>query len=353
VQDFSPIVTSVSCVSDNVCMAVGSANDSINSVVFTTTNGVNWSETVVTDLTSYYGFEWVHCVSASTCWAVSAYGYLAATTDGGSTWSTVDLPSHDGDEDIPVSNLSCPSTTECFVGVVYSVYHHAAVDELVSGTWTTTGDLVGTGGYDPSPLAAISCPSTSVCVGVSGIDYGQEVEYTSDGGSTWNETGGPLTGGAGDVSCPSTSYCEAIDGSDDEWQTMYSTSSPLGSSWTSDTPSSDPDGRPSAVSCAAADDCEVVGSWDPHGTSDPEYYAESGGGSPTSWTMQLSDPPAAEQAIPPENTPSSVACLPNASSSTCYVPTTGGVLRSSDGGSTWVSVVNTVEDRSTPPVVGT
>lgn len=350
IQGFGTNIGSISCVSADTCMAIGIDADGKDTNVLATTDGVNWSTRDLFDEGSENpGFSWVTCVSASTCWAASA-GYGAnmyETTNWGSSWTTATMPTQSGYDtpDNPATNISCPSTTVCFVGIGYGPYFTPGIDELTSGTWTTSTASLPGGYYGVERITSISCPSTSVCVATGTLSGGSEaVWYTSNGGSTWSlEQPSVINGTLTDISCPSTSYCEvaAEDTSYGHWYTMYSTSSPLGSSWASDTPSPTPDGGAASVSCVAADECEVVGNWAPNGSSTTEYYAEQGGGSSSSWTMQLSDPPAFEQFTPPRG-PSSVDCVASDSTQVCYLATPGGLMRSSDGGSTWVGLVNEV-----------
>src|SRR5580658_5511716 len=68
VQSSGSTIFGVSCVSANTCMAVG-YGDYEHSLVLTTTNGVNWTQTLVAD--DYVNFNAVECVTASTCFAVT------------------------------------------------------------------------------------------------------------------------------------------------------------------------------------------------------------------------------------------------------------------------------------------
>ena len=139
---------------------------------------------------------------------------MAATTDGGATWSLQQVPVGSG----PLLSIACPSTSTCFASgsAVYGGEVLATTDG--GATWATQNL--------PSSiqdLTSISCPSPDDCwaggatpigIGVVGplgpSSGGDTIVATTDGGSLWSVQGVPSDVlGVASVSCSSTTDCWA------------------------------------------------------------------------------------------------------------------------------------------------
>jgi hypothetical protein len=114
----------LSCNSSNTCLAdVTSPNAGTSSLLSSSDGGATWSSVTPTGLPE--GFvTTLLCTTGNTCWAggitntdpmvsavsLGAPGFVASTTDGGTTWQSSPLPSGVG----AVMEVSCPSSTACF-----------------------------------------------------------------------------------------------------------------------------------------------------------------------------------------------------------------------------------------------
>ena len=214
----------------------------------------------------------VSCLSATSCVAVGQYEVqgiaqffpLVATLQD-STWSFTPLPLPAG---LPagfyeqLNSVSCVSTSSCVaVGSGYA-------EILSGGTWQPVTTL----GSGPFPsLSSVSCTSAKFCVAVGSDDpnTGHPVIATLSG-STWS-TLTPSTPVNAGVSCPTPLYCLAVgngvpsggglqaevyDGS--SWST---TTLPIPSGVTTD--QNELGGGPmlNSVSCWAASECLIGGSY--------------------------------------------------------------------------------------------
>ncbi len=125
--------------------------------------GGSWSDASIPTLsdTSLTG---VSCPSTSTCY-VAAAGSSSSTvyevTSSYGTWTAGTVPSGWN-----AGAVSCPSTTEC-----YAVGGSGMIADVGGGsTWSTISLPTLADGDSAANLNSIFCPSTSNCV-VSGIDY--------------------------------------------------------------------------------------------------------------------------------------------------------------------------------------
>jgi photosystem II stability/assembly factor-like uncharacterized protein len=163
------------------------------------------------------------CTSARVCIVGERqYGNFLVTTDAGSTWQKVAVPSL-----LSVWALSCGTPTTCMAMV--SVFKgHAAVLESVESVdgwhhWSV-------GAAPPVGVQSLSCAGASTCtlLGsgriIAGQLIGRPLSYvTTDSGRSWVEQASvPILGSAGawtTASCPTAAHCVAAgygpDGSTD------------------------------------------------------------------------------------------------------------------------------------------
>ncbi len=277
-------VSSISCSSSQVCVAVGSqfsyytglysynpSQISQPSFVATTSNaGSNWvNEPVPTS----YGLSNVSCPSTSQCFASSSSssmtGSIYSSSDGGASWSPSLAPASNDPTTQGFTSMSCPTQTQCWA-IQSSNFVYNPTNVLYSSdggnSWTVQFSSFGI-----SSLEAITCPSTNICWAV-GSSNG--ILGTSNGGTSWNEYSINITQPIGQfsqlksVSCYDTSHCIAIGNS-----TLAETSD--GKDWYIG--NSFPVGGLNTVYCQAATlVCWVVG-------GDHIYVTQNGG---STWTAQ-------------------------------------------------------------------
>ncbi|MGA8746195.1 MAG: hypothetical protein WB507_10060 [Solirubrobacterales bacterium] len=213
-QEYRPILDGVSCPSESLCVAGGSAyagnaSGSLGTVVFSqapTGALAKWHVVTLTPpsgMPTIRGLNGVSCASQNLCVAVSSVadsneGLIVVSTEpmgGAAAWSPALIKGGFG-----LHGVSCPTTSFCAAvsgrGKVF------ISTEPISGPWQVT-QLGGA-----PDLRGISCGTPSLCVAVGG--EGQILVSTdpTGGASTWQEAGTPggpwaLQG----VACASTLLC--------------------------------------------------------------------------------------------------------------------------------------------------
>ncbi len=239
-------LSSISCSSGTTCVAVGSTASKAGEAVITSNGGLNWSSVTVptsTQLTSVdcvvstsfceavgwiggsaiaisssnSGSTWaaqvlpggptglnsVSCISSSTCMAVDSGGFVLTTANGGQLWTS--------DPSLPPGvagffGVSCPTTTECLL-LGETVFGVASIDLTTDFGTSFVAESLNS---DVSWLG-LSCSGVSLCVGVGDTSNSGVIEYSIDGGTSWNvkipnSSVADLLG----VSCPTTTTCYAV-----------------------------------------------------------------------------------------------------------------------------------------------
>ncbi len=189
-------LNSVSCPSQNFCMAVDSNGNAF------TYNGSVWSTAVAFDPST--NVKAVSCPSSNLCVAGDVNGYVF--TYNGSSFGSGKLVDTSGGNNYSVASISCPVPNFCM-----------AIDQGGNAlsfnglSWTTPTLIVP----DYSSLSTISCPSSSFCLATintsGGSSYFGYVVMYSNG--VWSSpqsvdtTGNAVVAGA----CPSIAFCIAGD----------------------------------------------------------------------------------------------------------------------------------------------
>ncbi len=146
----------------------------------------------------------VSCGDVRHCWAVGfgtgATAAIDATTNSGTTWSAQVVPSSVS----VLAAVSCPDKLDCL-----AVGSAGPTGAVVA---TTDGGAVWTLGQDPAGAAAVTgidCTSKRNCVALAtdGTTYWSSV--STDGGLTWARDGNLPTGmtAPGGLACPSAVLC--------------------------------------------------------------------------------------------------------------------------------------------------
>ena len=282
--------TSVSCISDTFCVAVGGGASggslTAGSGVAVSWDGAAWSDPVVyypapaTGAVTAPVLPAIACTSGPSCVIVDGSGHLSY--GDGTTWSppvalaaSPGLPANPDDPGPGRTGslfdaLSCPTASVCaFVDNTGQAYM------LRNGTWLTPQSFgePGTQGssdvslYQPGRVG-VSCPDSTSCTAVVGATV---LDWN---GSTWSEESAPwtssLVSGASDptaISCPTPGLCLVVNGSG------FSLRSP-GTGWSTEQ-TVDPHGGLDSLSCPTASFC----------------MAADEGGSVTSWNGSTWSPP--------------------------------------------------------------
>jgi hypothetical protein len=331
-------LSSVSCPSVSMCVAVGSyldASENPSGALVESWNGTSWS-VQSTPAVSGASLASISCPSATMCMAVGSISSSTPLAErwNGSDWSVdsgASSPSGHGG----LAAISCSSATACMaVG---------SVTELWNGTsWTveTVPDPSSSGTTTPvTGLSSVSCSPGGACSALGSYTaHGNEEQVLTAewNGSAWSVQGGPAPGKTypqlNGLSCSSATACEAVGVAAESWNgtawSKQTVSLPTGgalqgsgligdscssgaacvgvgnstatngksagifadtfdgSGWTLEpiaTPSNASQPQLTGVSCATATTCTAVGEdTDAAGTSVPLVLAYSGG----SWSMQ-------------------------------------------------------------------
>lgn len=250
--------SAISCPqSTTTCFAVGSTASNAGVVAATTNGGASWSIQSIPDATP--ALDGIACPSENSCYAIgntNPGAVLIATTNGGATWNSEASALPRGMHG--PYGIACPSTSDCYiVGRGGSTGSGAGAGIVVAttnggSTWTTKHEYMGT-------LYAVACPTKKVCyaVGDDGNGFAVILE-TETAGATWkfeelDSSIGPLAS----VSCSSFTTCSAVAPSfvapnnpiyietSNEGGTWFARNLPEGI------------GTPTSVSCVSAQSCYV------------------------------------------------------------------------------------------------
>ncbi len=226
----------ISCATTSDCEVAGrfpnpaNASQALPAMLGTTDGGETWvTQPGPSSLGPQYApFLGVSCPTASDCFASGGNGEvgtdqaIAATTDGGATWTAQNVPTNNG---TIFDDISCPTTTTCYAAGnnegLYSGGSPGPGSEIVKSTdggstWVektipaTIPDLNTTAPY---MLDAIACPTVNVCFagGTSFLSdyYASPLLMTIDGGAHWTGIALVLTMIAA-IACTSATDCVLV-----------------------------------------------------------------------------------------------------------------------------------------------
>lgn len=318
-------ITSIACGSTDTCIAVGESSNWGAGAVGTTDGGSQWSDlTLPSTLPQDAPLYGVSCATAMDCTAVGgsdaegdASGIAVATLDAGADWEAQQVPPSVDQ----LSSIGCTSAKAC-VAVGYGGSSSPNIGILATTTdagvdWSVTSPAATAG------LSGVACPSPSECiaVGVSSNLYVPAILRSTDGGSTWQQMPVPqgLQSTLTAVACPSPTECFAT-GTYPDGGILETTDG--GETWTV-TSAAASEANLKGIACLSVSDCVAVG--DNPGLAGTVFSTEDGG---VTWTQETVS--TASQLW-------GVAC---ASTAVCLVSgddrnQQGAVFRTLDGGSTW------------------
>ncbi|HEY2354446.1 MAG TPA: PASTA domain-containing protein [Gaiellaceae bacterium] len=298
-------IEAVSCSSPGNCSAVGGYVDGdevARGLLLTETAG-KWARGVEAvlpanaDPTSHGPFlESISCSSPGNCAAIGGYtdnaGHLQGLllTETAGVWGPgveAALPANaiPDNQLVLLGSVSCPADGECVAVGAYNVNSdtHALVLTETAGTWATGAELATPGDAPVLAASSVSCPAVGKCTAVG--------EYINDGGNSlpvmWTESTGVWEAGVaaalpanlssapgyeaylGSVSCASAGNCTAV-GEYNEgpyWGDGLLLTEKAGT-WGKGVEAIPPSGvkegavQLTAVSCASARSCTVLGDYD-------------------------------------------------------------------------------------------
>src|ERR1700736_2735432 len=203
----------VSCSANNNCWAVGYFSNGINNqTLILHWDGSSWliATSSNTNVSVTNELSSVTCVSDSDCWAVGGssdtnYQTLIEYWNG-SSWSIVASPSFDSVHDSVLGGVACKSSSDC---VAVGLYDDGSGSQTLGEHWNGVAWEIS-----PSPnygrFQRVACAAGGDCWAV-GLGSGQTVVAKWDG-AAWSAMSSPNVTGvsnsfAYDVACPSASEC--------------------------------------------------------------------------------------------------------------------------------------------------
>ena len=295
VATLSGALTGIACPTVSACIAVGMDNHTTADMIAVATSdgGSTWQTSYDPRIAGW--LNRIACASAMTCVAVGNHGWIAATSNGGTTWFS---PS--SGISTPLHAVSCPSEQVCFAagdaGTVLATTNGG-------GRWypTTTGTAAS--------LWGIGCASAAQCTAVG---LGGTIIATSDGGVHWAAVASPTSQDLFGVSCPSATHCVAVG--------QYSTVLVIDNGVAQNIPNNNPY-TVFGVSCPSTTNCFFVGSTESFSAFVQYGAIHSSADGGLTWTTQTSHDPNDLRAI---------SC--SAGTTVCSaVDTLGNMVSSADG----------------------
>ena len=218
------------CAGVNNCFAVGrdeNGSGSVSTALVEHWNGTAWSLMRSPNPTAYpsVALSDVACPSTSNCFAVgldeNASGSLSTTLVehwNGTAWSLMPSPDPTGPLAPSLSDVACPSTINCFaVGQAWN--ETASIAKTLVEHWNgTRWSIMPSPSAGSDELTGVTCPSMNNCFAV-GDDINQEtgawvalVEHWN--GTRWSIVPSPkpnaIIAELSSVSCPSATNCYAV-----------------------------------------------------------------------------------------------------------------------------------------------
>jgi len=356
-------LNSVICVASSTCFAVGRGG-----TIMTNASG-SWTGVGSGTTRDLWG---ISCPNISRCYVAEGDGEILVTSDGGHTWSSPTTPFSTNLPPAPLFGVTCPGLDDLTCQAVGGPAKRSLYTTDGGTTWNYQSDYLT---YDKVTLLNVTCPATTICYAV-GTDNPLAVtrgviRQSTDGGRHW--TSGPSTTvgvqALYGVSCPAAMTCYATgDGG-----TLLSTSDG-GQAWTPQSVTPPTSANLRTVTCPSAVRCYAVGfsntiligvpatapSPTPSATANPVTTptptvtltsVATATPTPSATATMTATPSATATASPlPTSTTepltwniqtsgttadlTSVAC---SSATACYtVGAAGALLRSTDGGVTWM-----------------
>ncbi len=230
---------SISCPNTTTCYATATnslASPPASGVIYSTNSGSTWTfQSLPLGSYSTITIFAISCESTSSCVATGLGGSLSGssqqvdfyTTNSGSTWTqgtppAADLSGYNIGLDCAMGTTTCYATGQYFDSSKGYYVYYIQTSTNSGSTWTDVSPSVSN-----AIFTYISCPSSSDCYVLN--PRGDNVLFTSNGGSSWNT----LTIGASGlnlISCYNATDCTVI-GTDSSGDTTSYTTANSGTNW--------------------------------------------------------------------------------------------------------------------------
>ncbi len=216
----SSVLTGVSCTSASMCVAVGDTEAPGSALLSEIWNGATWAIAAVPDPSDYGGsLSGVSCSSTITCMAVGYWLVDDSTEDtlaeswNGEVWTVDSTPNPGADSETDtLGAVSCPSPGSCTaIGSDAETYGSGPADQIVEHWNGTTWLLETAPRLTGSELFGVSCPTAKSC-SVAGL--GKAASFSWDG-ITWTIESAALPAGTksfdwSGFSCAPATSCTAV-----------------------------------------------------------------------------------------------------------------------------------------------
>ena len=331
-------LSGVSCTSRTACIAVGSYVKPFNPLVqprqaalVERWNGKLWkiqrtpSPAGASPLTNM-SLSSVTCMSRTVCIAVGSYtdsvgtGVALAERFNGERWRIEDTPDPAGATSITLSGVSCSSRMACTT--VGSFANPATIEVTFAEAWNGTSWRIQStrnplSGASRGALNGVSCTSATACTAVgSHTNTSGTQTALAEGwdGTSWRIQPTPDPGGAGSsalngVSCASPTACIAVGSYSSSAGTQLALAEAWdGTSWmiqNTPTPTGATSASLSGISCTATTACIAVGTAK---ASDGDTLTLAEGWDGSSWTTQNTPNPPTEARLDSVSCTSATAC---------------------------------------------
>lgn len=242
-------LNAISCPADGTCVAVGFDTNASGGAFTDTLNDGVWTAADVPAPANQQPFTAIDCPSATSCVAVTGDYVLQLT---GTTWTDYSLPlpaDAGSDPTVRITGVSCGSATTCLAVGGYGPpsngtgpLTHPLIETLAGGSWSAQEPaLPADASASPAgSLSKVSCPDAADCLAI-----GQYESADANRGLLEQLTGGTWTASA--AALPANAAAHAGNGT-----------------------------RPTTlledVTCAAVNQCTLVGEYGSVAAADPNFY---------------------------------------------------------------------------------
>jgi len=272
------ILSGVSCVTSDSCLAVG---ESPSGALSERWNGTSWSivPSAAAPAGQFGSLTAISCASSSACYAVGDDSGMKGAVPlaerwDGTTWSVTPIPKPATGADSVLASVSCSDADNCMaVGStvelgITTIDISPLIERWDGAHWSIVAGVVPGGAHEPT-LSGVSCPSSDDCDAVGSYlgNDGPSALIEHWNGTSWSDITSPEPAGTlgaqlSAVSCPTAGNCTAVGTTDafDGQHTLVERS--VADAWSivaSPNVAGQDSNLLSGVSCATPNDCTAIG----------------------------------------------------------------------------------------------